>query len=204
MSLCMRLHCKKIFTLVVTVSMLLVCIFFTRPADCREKDIRAYRASGPEVDALRLAKKIHDLVNQERRKKGLGGLLWDDSLGRIAGQYSQDMVNRNFFSHFDPNGRGFSDRYGAGGYECRNQLGDTIFMGAENIAQDNLYSTVEYRNGKASYNWKTEAEIAESAVNMWMNSTGHRKNILTPYFKKQGIGIAVAVDGKVYITENFC
>jgi uncharacterized protein YkwD len=37
-----------------------------------------------------------------------------------------------------------------------------------------------------------------------MNSRGHRKNILFSHWRSEGIGVAIAPDGKVYITQNFC
>ena len=96
------------------------------------------------------------------------------------------------------------DRYKAGGFECRLRFGNKTCLGAENIAQDNLYRSVLYRNGVPSYDWNTGDEVAASVVNLWMKSKGHRENILTPYFKCQGIGIAISDDGRVYVTENFC
>ncbi|MBS1128555.1 MAG: serine protease, partial [Nitrospirae bacterium] len=38
----------------------------------------------------------------------------------------------------------------------------------------------------------------------WMNSQGHRKNILTPHWLNQGIGVFISTDDTVYITQNFC
>jgi len=156
------------------------------------------------VDIGRLEKKIHDLINAERKKKGLSGLSWNESLNRIARSYSRDMVKRRFFSHNDPDGRSFIDRYQAGGFVCKLRNGNETCLGAENIAQDNLYSSVVYQNGVPSYDWNSEDEIAASVVKRWMQSRGHREHILTAYFKRQGIGIAVSDDGRVYVTENFC
>jgi len=155
-----------------------------------ERATGSNRLSGPHADVTYLEKKIHTIINQERKKKGLPVLLWDESLHSIARKYSQAMVQRNSFSHNDPEGRTFCDRYKAAGFECRIKAGDTICLGAENISQDNLNNT--------------EDKIAESVVKRWMISKGHRENILTPYFKRQGIGVALAEDGKVYVTEDFC
>lgn len=156
------------------------------------------------VDIERLEKKIHDLINAERKKKGLLALSWNERLNRIARSYSRDMVKRRFFSHDDPDGRSFIDRYKAGGFVCKLRNGNETCLGAENIAQDNLYSSVVYRSGVPSYDWNSEDKIAASVVKGWMQSRGHRENILTAYFKRQGIGIALSDDGKVFVTENFC
>jgi uncharacterized protein YkwD len=80
-----------------------------------------------------------------------------------------------------------------------------LFEGfAENIEQNNLYDSVEYIDGVPYYHWLTEDQLADSVVQTWMGSEGHRHNILTPAFYSEGIGVAIASDDKVYITEDFC
>ena len=162
------------------------------------------RFHGPDIDIAQLEKKIHDLINKERAKQGLPALSMDEGLRKVARKYSQDMVKRNFFSHKDPDGRSFHDRYKAGGVECSIRVANTTCIGAENIAQGNIYSSYLYKDGEKYFNWNTEDEIARAIVRQWIDSKGHRANILTPYFKQQGIGVAVSDDGKVYVTETFC
>lgn len=161
-------------------------------------------SSKPEINILELEKQIHDLINEERDKRGLPALAWNDTLNIIARKYSQDMANRIYFSHTDPEGHDFSYRYQQEGFNCEVCVGNYIYMGAENILQNNLYSSVTYYDGVPSYDWNTQEEIAESTVQGWMNSQGHRQNILTTYWKSEGIGVAISNDDKVYITENFC
>jgi uncharacterized protein YkwD len=74
---------------------------------------------------------------------------------------------------------------------------------AENIAQNWTYESITYINGIPNYNWNTEEDLAEQTVDGWMNSSGHRKNILSG-FHSEGIGVAIASDDKVYVTQNFC
>ncbi len=187
------------------ISVFILCMLcITGIAESRARDALSYRSSGPDIDIKQLENKIHDLVNKERAKKGLSALLRDKSLNKIARNYSQDMVERNFFSHNDPDGRSFYDRYKAEGFQCSIRIGGTTCIGAENIAQSNLYSSSFYKDGKTFFNWSTEDKIAESVVKLWMSSKGHKANILTPYFKRQGIGVVFSDDGKAYITENFC
>jgi len=83
-------------------------------------------------------------------------------------------------------------------------MDDTIYGGAENIFQNNLYDAVTTVNGEAFYDWNSPEKIAETTVQGWMKSAGHRKNILMPYWKNEGIGVVIAPDDKVYITQNFC
>ena len=80
-----------------------------------------------------------------------------------------------------------------------------IFQGfPENIEQNNLYDSIEYINGVPFYHWLNEDQLADSIVQTWMGSTGHRQNILTPAYYSEGIGVATSSDDKVYITEDFC
>ncbi|PKG33175.1 CAP domain-containing protein, partial [Methanoregula sp.] len=81
---------------------------------------------------------------------------------------------------------------------------------SENIAMVYRYDT--YKNLVApngtvmqtEYQWSTEEYIANKVVNGWMNSEGHRNNILDYHFQQEGIGVAFASDNAIFITENFC
>jgi len=59
-------------------------------------------------------------------------------------------------------------------------------------------------NGVAYYDWNSSEKIAGKALAGWMKSPGHRENILTPQWKREGIGVEIGPDEKVYITQNFC
>lgn len=161
----------------------------------------------PEIDVNELEKEIHNLINIERQKQGLSTLIWDDRLAEIARTHSQDMATQDYFSHDDPSGCDPTCRYNKNNYYCHIDLPDMHYVegGAENIFQNNLYSTVNYINSvPVSYDWNTQEKIARTTVQGWMNSQGHRENILISYWRKEGIGIAISGDDKVYITENFC
>jgi len=74
---------------------------------------------------------------------------------------------------------------------------------AENIFQNWTYDSITYVNLIPIHDWNTDEDIAQQTVDGWMNSPGHRENILSE-FHSEGIGVAVAADDKVYITQNFC
>ncbi len=171
---------------------------------CAPREVPVVVRDGPRVEASELGKKIHALINRERVKRNLSRLEWNGALSKIAGRHSRDMGRRNYFSHRSPEGYGFSDRYRKSGYSCSVTVEDTIYAGAENIYQNNLYDRVVFVNGKARYDWNSAQKIAETTVDGWMDSPGHRKNILSPYWKTEGIGVFIAPDGRVYITQNFC
>lgn len=151
-----------------------------------------------------MEKLIHHLINTERKKHGLSVLSWNDQLTLIARSHSRDMGTRHYFSHDSPERRDFFDRYRKAGFVCSIRIGNAIHQGAENIAQSSLYDSVTTVNGNKYYDWNSEDKIAEAVVRGWMNSPGHRKNILTPYWQTEGIGIFIAPDDKVYVTQNFC
>ncbi len=163
------------------------------------------RGNRPSINISNLERNIHDFINGERRKHGLSPLAWNDTLSSVARKHSQDMAMRNYFSHDTPEGHDFSYRYRQAGYSCSVPgKGNIYFTGAENIFQNNLYDRVVFTDGVAHYDWNTVRKITESTVHGWMNSQGHRKNILTPHWKSEGIGVAISPDDKVYITQNFC
>jgi len=83
-------------------------------------------------------------------------------------------------------------------------VGNVIHLGAENIARGNLYASVTTVNRIQHFDWSSEERIARAAVEGWMASPGHRANILTAHWKREGIGLVIAPDRKVYITQNFC
>ncbi len=158
----------------------------------------------PRISISALELRIHDLINDERKKHGLSPLGWSTALSNIARKHSADMAKRNYFSHYTPEGHDFSYRYKAAGYSCAISVGRRIYGGAENIFQNNLYDRIVYVNGEAHYDWNSMERIAVTSVQGWMNSSGHRKNILTPHWRSEGIGVVIAPDDKIYITQNFC
>jgi uncharacterized protein YkwD len=162
------------------------------------------RKSKPGINISKLEKTIHTLINKERQRNGLSVVLWDNMLSEIARLHSRDMSKRNYFDHYSPEGHDYLYRYRHEGYQCAVTEGRIIHMGAENIALNHLYDSVTTLNGKAFYDWNSQDKIARTTVQGWMKSPGHRKNILTPYFRNEGIGVDISPDGKVYITQNFC
>ncbi|MDG6219174.1 MAG: CAP domain-containing protein [Candidatus Thermoplasmatota archaeon] len=157
------------------------------------------------IDISRLETRIHSLINDARRDNGLSALSFDSRLADIARKHSQDMAEHDYFSHTNLAGEEPTDRAEKAGYPCRKDFGTYYMYGvAENIFQGYLYGTVYYTNGIVTdIDYYTLEEIAQDTVNGWMNSPGHRKNILTSTYDREGIGVAISDDEKVYVTENF-
>jgi uncharacterized protein YkwD len=110
-----------------------------------------------------LAQQVLALVNQERQNVGAPPLQLDAEAERAAKVHSEDMLGRNFFDHISPEGWDPSARLqmtGASGYSG---FGENIALGQQTPA---------------------------AVMTAWMNSPGHRANILNPTFTHLGVGIA--------------
>jgi uncharacterized protein YkwD len=163
------------------------------------------RPGEPEIGIPDLERRVHELINKERTKNKAGTLQFDDKLAKIARAHSADMAKRRFFSHVNPEGRNATDRGERAGYPCQKVYNRYTTHGlAENIFQGNLYSRILIKGNQRSYDWYSAEEIAEDAVRGWMNSSGHRRNILDKSYEKTGIGIAIDSEDKVLVTQVFC
>jgi len=163
----------------------------------------------PEIDLVLLAKRVHEIVNKERSVAGEEPLAWDDALESIAKSHSEDMALNNFTGHINLKGESPTDRGLKAGYRCRKKFGLYAEEGlSENICLNSLSHATKYvydADGETQIPiWKTLDEIAESTVMSWMESEGHRMNMLDPHVSSEGIGIAIDERGKVYVTQIFC
>lgn len=129
---------------------------------------------------------ILELVNENRRKAGGGtlkDLSWDETLHRTARHHSDDMLARHFFEHVNPDGLAAADRIAL----AHRQL---VGLTGENIGMKSGYSPTGARS------------TAEIIVKGWMDSPGHRENILRPESTHLGVGVSVR-DGELRATQNF-
>lgn len=157
----------------------------------------------PEINQTQLEIEIHNLVNFGRIKNNLTVLVWDEDLASIARQHSLDMAKNNYFSHYDLLGNDFTYRYRQNRYFCKVPVGSlSYYEGGENIFQGHIAKFV-YEGGEVAEYYE-QWEISLDTVQGWMNSPGHRENILQPFWISEGIGVAIVDDGKVYVTQNFC
>ncbi|GAA0178799.1 CAP domain-containing protein [Clostridium sediminicola] len=119
--------------------------------------------------------KVIQLVNRERAKAGLGELGTSKKLCEVARLKSQDMIDKNYFSHTSPT-------YGAP-FDMISKFGITYMAAGENIA----------------YGQTTPEQVMDG----WMNSDGHRSNILKSSFSEIGVGVATDSNGRYYWTQMF-
>ncbi|QLH78560.1 CAP domain-containing protein [Halosimplex rubrum] len=160
-----------------------------------------------EIDVARIERAIHERVNEIRRDRDLPTLAADEDLTEIATYYSRRMADKEFFSHTGPGGQTLLDRYDRFGYDCRVDTGGQRYVtGGENLAYTYAYTPVRTEGGVVSYDGN-ETEIARGIVEGWMNSSGHRRNLLRPYWNREGIGVVLdPEDGRTQViaTQNFC
>ncbi|MEU6843973.1 CAP domain-containing protein [Streptomyces sp. NPDC046716] len=124
-------------------------------------------------DEAAAAAQVLTLVNQERAKVGCSPVTADGDLASLASAFSEDMAARNFFDHTDPDGATPWDRAKKAGITN---------LGGENIAR-----------GQAN---------AQSVMDAWMNSEGHKANILNCDFKTLGVGVHFGSGGPWW-TQDF-
>lgn len=164
-------------------------------------------ATDPTTDAFRrtVERAIHEEVNEFRVEHGASRLSYDSQLAGIALGHSARMAEVGQIYHSGPDGS-MEDRYRRAGYECRVPIsGNRYATGAENVAQTWYRTAVTTTEGVVTYD--SVAELAAGVVEQWAGSPGHRENMLRPYWRREGIGVAVAVvdgDYAVYVTQNFC
>jgi uncharacterized protein YkwD len=162
----------------------------------------------PKLDLEKLAQQIHKRINAIREEHGLGKLQYDEKLASVALKHSQDMSQRNFFEHVNPDGADPTDRAKQQNYQTRRKIGNFQFKDgiAENIYKTFLFGeySVEIRNGTQyiTRTWRSAQDLVDMAVDGWMNSPGHRANILNREVDREGIGIAVGPDDGIYFTQN--
>ena len=186
----------------------------TRPFFCYDGNLSSNAAvcgcpensmmDGNECDNLELM--VHQLINSERASYNLSELTFDDTLALVARLHSKDMDQRNFFSHVNPDGQDPTARGAALKYACYKNFGSFYTVGiAENIFETHTYTTIWYTDGvETSRDYQTSQGLVSQVVSGWMNSPGHRENILTASYDKEGIGVYIGKDGKVLVTEDFC
>ena len=149
---------------------------------------------------------VHKFTNEQRVMNGLEPVKFDFKISDIARLHSTDMSNQNYFAHENLDGLDASDRARDTGYRCFKWIGNSYYLGlSENIFRGNLYESMQLLGGvPVSYDWLSNEEIAHITVDGWMNSEGHRKNILNSNFDREGIGVFIDLEDRVYVTQNFC
>jgi uncharacterized protein YkwD len=128
----------------------------------------------PRASTAQLASAALCLVNQERTKRGLAPLRSNRRLAQAAAAHARDMVARSYFAHDTKGGGSFVDRIKSTGYVAPNgfpSLGEDLAWGSGPLGS------------------------ARAIVRSWMNSPGHRANILHRRFREAGMGVVFGAPG---------
>ncbi|GAA2457348.1 CAP domain-containing protein [Streptomyces mauvecolor] len=142
------------------------------PPSAPPKLVPSQRAQVPTAEASAAAT-VMSLVNMERAQAGCSPVSASPALASLATAFSDDMAARGFFDHTDPDGRTPWDRAAKAGIQG---------LGGENIAR-----------GQAD---------AKAVMDAWMNSPGHRANILNCEYKALGVGVHFGPGGPWW-TQDF-
>jgi uncharacterized protein YkwD len=106
------------------------------------------------------------ITNEFRRRNGLPEFEEDPVCSQAAFDHAQDMARRSYFDHFGPDGSSPTTRY-----QRRNTAGQRVIRVTENIARGN-------------------GTTPESALRMWLDSSGHRKHLVGTEMNHIGVGVA--------------
>jgi uncharacterized protein YkwD len=106
------------------------------------------------------------ITNAFRRRNGLPEFAEDPVCSEAAFDHAQDMARRSYFDHFGPDGSSPTKRY-----QRRNTTGQRVIRVTENIARGN-------------------GTTPESALRMWLDSSGHRKHLVGTEMNHIGVGVA--------------
>ena len=131
---------------------------------------------GESTQSDAFAARVVELVNIERAAVGLNAVAWNQTLAEQATQYACEMIHYDFFDHINPVTR----------------------------------STLAARANEFDYNYLVIGEnlaagqrSPEQAMRDWMDSPGHRQNILDPRFVELGVGVRIGGDYGVYWVQEF-
>jgi uncharacterized protein YkwD len=138
-------------------------------------------AEGSRLDASKIEKLVFQKVNFERSREGLPDYKHHADLATVAKQHSANMVKHNFFSHVD--------------HRDMNVRLRTL------LVRPRLFARALGENLACVFGG-TEEEVAQKLVTRWMDSPGHRDNILSGQFTHIGIGVQQKGD-RFYATQVF-
>jgi uncharacterized protein YkwD len=137
--------------------------------------------SKPELErtAITVEQRVFEILNSQRAANGLEPLVWSDEVAVVARLHSENMAAEKFFSHRGSDGSMVNDR------AFRKGLFNWTAIG-ENIAFLRGFPNPE-----------------QKAVENWMNSPAHKKNLLSSNWTESAVGVAITADGTYYLTQVF-
>jgi len=158
--------------------LLALAALFLLPAGCKEIERFSLRLPQPNIPpqakpntsstqssvTAQMESEVRRQINRIRQQQGLVVLRQNDKLSQVARSYSRRMAEQNFFAHVSPQGDTLSDRVKAA---------RILYF----IVGENLFTSTNI------------PQPTTAAVDGWMNSPGHRENILRHEFRETGVGV---------------
>jgi len=134
----------------------------------------------PSEFAAAVEQGIHDGVNERRQANGLDTLSYSDAIATVARDHSQYQADQGELMHVQLDGDTVGDRLAQDGISCTRWGENILYNYSADLSAD---------------------EAASNCVDQWMNSSGHRENILTAEFTVEGVGVVTTSDGRLYATQ---
>ncbi len=157
-------------------------------------DAVAAQLTPPPLDYVRLERALLAHVNAVRASHSRAPLTEVSRLTDAARAHSEQMSTGRFFAH-DHAGQDAGRRAGLD----ERGLGENLYLA-------HRFSSYERYEQKGAvhyvFDWRSEEEIAQHAVAMWMESPTHRANLLSPVYGGQAIGVATGDGATVFITQS--
>jgi uncharacterized protein YkwD len=150
-------------------------ILFAAPCPVGATPDSAFDTSASDFQR-KIEKQTFLLINQYREKEGLPDLKWHDGIAKIARAHSRDMAT------------GDAD-FGHGGFNDRVDEMKTLVAGFQGAGENVLFTD-------------DPSDVAQRAVQMWLHSPHHLKNIRGDY-NLSGIGVWQSTKGTIYFTQLF-
>jgi uncharacterized protein YkwD len=132
------------------------------------------------VPDVRIAEEVIVAANAARVKEGRVALLGDADMSRVAAEYARELAARRFLDH------------------------NSGTAGKENPGARLSFAHIQWlRVGENLAMFSPRLGIADATIDAWLNSPGHRHNLLDPLFRLTGAGVARDVDGNYYIVQMY-
>jgi uncharacterized protein YkwD len=159
-----------------------ICWFATPQSTAQPlKNSSAPEPSAYQSDNLvQLQQTALDLANRDRAQYGRSALQVNALLSLAAQRHAEDMLQRNYFSHYSPEGKTPVDRFTAVGGKRGAAENIMMFQGSSKVENDRLAYFED----------------------LWMHSSGHRQNLLNSEYSRFGYGIAASGD-RIYAVQLF-
>ena len=129
------------------------------------------------ADLSRMEQQVYRYVNRERRAHSLRELVWNEQVAAEARRHAARISKGRFFAHEDPQRGDVDERLSVSGIDWRRC--------AENLYEGNY------------------ADPAKEAVDAWLHSETHQRNIMDSTFSETGVGVARRMNGMIVIVQEY-